>query len=290
MKYLFAFAAVFLMGASGASFLGAKNLFKQAPTTVEATQVKSNTVTGNVVDERLTPKSAPTNQPKTVLKFNVNKSRVLYLTDEVNFFTTQKLINEIKKLNSESSEDIYLQIDSPGGSVIDGALLASEMEASKAHVNTVCTRFCASMAAMLHSYGYKRYGVDRSILMYHPASGAGQGQIPNIVSQLTTITRYMDKMVSNVTSRSKVTLGQYKDLTAYELWVDAEDAVEKNLNDAIVNLNVPSHEPEQVSMDQSANSKRHKSLIPPGEIKMMAPDNELYLWGIEPYGSTTSKD
>jgi len=201
--------------------------------------------------------ASSSNNTKTVLKPAVDKTRVLYLNDQVMEATVQPLISAIKKLNEKSSDPIYLLLDSPGGSVLDGAQLISEMEASKAPVYTVCTRLCASMAAMIHGHGVKRYALDRAILMYHPATAGAQGQVKNMKSSLGTIDRYIEKMVSRIVSRTKIDPEQFQKEVAYELWIDAEDANERGLNDATVNLSVPS-QPEGRSISFAPPSEESK--------------------------------
>lgn len=283
MKFFVLAAATITTFTAGG--FGVKAFLKPSPTVVETTQVTSASLGGNVTEERLkaTPQVVALN--KTVLKIKPDKSRLLFMNEEVSFTSSQRVANAIKELNAASSEDIYLLLDSPGGSVIDGATVISAMESSKAHVNTVCTRLCASMAAMIHSYGTKRYATDRAILMYHPASGGAQGQVPNMLSQLMTLTRYLDKMVANVTSRSKVSKEEYDRLVSYELWIDSEDAQAKGLADGIVDLDVPSHEDGPGMNGGSGDKNRKTPKTPrPIEIQLIAPDNELHYWGIERAG------
>lgn len=233
------FTLVAALGTGVAFFKSPTNLFS-TPTSTESMSIPTHSINGNVVDERLADASKPVEKSnKKITKVNADKSRVLYLDSEVSFLSSQSTANSIKALNAKSSEPIWLLIDSPGGSVLDGATVTAAIQASKAPVYTVCTRLCASMAAMIHSYGAKRYSTDGAILMYHPASSGAQGQVPNMVSQLATFTRYLDKMVSNVVGRSHISKDQYDRLVAYELWVDAEDSETKGLIDGIVDLNVP---------------------------------------------------
>lgn len=262
-------------------------LFKTLPLTtvpvvqsVEVTEkvtVKSSSVSGNITENKLLPASPLVTLNKTILKVALNKDRVIYLNEAVSFESSQNIANSIKRLQASSKEPIWLLIDSPGGSVLDGTTVISEMEASKAPVFTVCTRLCASMAAMIHSYGAKRYNLDRAILMYHPMSAGTQGQVPNMLSQLNSMARFGDKIVANVVNRSKVTKEQYEKLIAYEFWIDSEDALDKGLIDGIVNLNLPSR-PEQLSVlvlplppEETQPSKRTKF-----NVEMISPN--LSLW------------
>lgn len=259
MKFI-ALALAATVGTGVAFFKPTLPFSKPKPTETTTTSVLSSTIPGNLIDTRLNnEKQDIVSLPKTVLKTKVDPSRVLYLNAVVEYGVMQQLVDQLKTLQAESTEPVYLLIDSPGGSVLDGATLISEMEASRAPVYTVCTRICASMAAMIHSYGAKRFVTDRAILMYHPASGGAQGQVPNMLSQLTTLTRYLDKMVANVVTRSKVTKAEYNALVGYEIWIDSEDSVVKGLADGIINLNVPNHDPSNSGSLQNPDQQRRKS-------------------------------
>lgn len=242
---LLVFAGVSLALVKHTSLLNSLNFTNSSAS--QNIKVSTTAVPGDVVSDRMNDitRSGGKNIEKNVMKVTVDQSRVLYLLGVVDFPNMQILSNEIKRLSAKSNDPIWLLIDSPGGSVLDGATLISQIEASSAPVYTVCTRLCASMAAMIHSYGAKKYSTDRSILMYHPASGGAQGQVNNMLSQLTTLTRYLDKMVANVIGRSSLSKDEYDKLVPFELWIDSDDSVTKGLSEAVINLNVP-YVPEQM--------------------------------------------
>lgn len=145
------------------------------------------------------------------------------------------IADHIKKA-SQRGEDLYVLIDSPGGSVITGGAIVSAIEASPVPVYTVCLQLCASMGAMIHQYGTKRYTVNRSLLMFHDAAGGFVGPFQQVASQMNMINRFVNKMFANTAKRS----GQnYKDLVSRigaEIWVDGEDAVTQKYSDGIVNV------------------------------------------------------
>lgn len=271
MKPFIMYATMLLTGAVGLT--GVKAAFSNSPSSQEVKQFQSATITGNLVDQRMKALPTPTVQTKSLIKVKVNKSRVIYLDEEVTFASSNRVSNQIKEMASKSSEPIYLLIDSPGGSVLDGTLIINEIEASSAPVYTVCTQLCASMAAMIHSYGAKRYAVDRAMLMFHPASGGSEGQVPNMLSQLTTLTRYTDKLVANVVARSRVSKEEYNTLVAYEMWVDSEDSYTKGLVDGIVSLDVPYFKMTGLTIDDKVGPKNK---VP--AFKLIAPDSELIYW------------
>lgn len=149
---------------------------------------------------------------------------------------TANQIAEAVKVASQNNDEVYILIDSPGGNIITGGAIISAMEASPVPVNTVCLQLCASMGAMIHQYGVKRYTVNRSLLMFHDASGGFVGPFQQVASQVNMINRFVNKMFANTAKRS----GQkYKDFVSKlgsEIWVDGEDAVEQKYSDEMVNV------------------------------------------------------
>lgn len=140
------------------------------------------------------------------------------------------------QMDRDNHKPIYVVIDSPGGSVLDGATFISTMQSVKSPVYTICIRLCASMGAMIHQYGTKRYALDRSIIMFHPASVGSQGDVDRIKSFITTLQRYTNKMETYVAKRQGITLEQYKAKASIEFWVDAEDGLKEHVVDEIVSL------------------------------------------------------
>lgn len=188
--------------------------------------------------------AAPAQQAGNTLKvtnLDLTKGTSIVLADEVNPETANGVIDGIRAANKKSStKPIFLLLDSPGGSVLDGGRIISAMQASKAPVYTVCLQLCASMAAMILEYGVERYAVDRAIVMFHPASVGAmvQGELDKIVSRFTFFKRYVDKMDHYVASRSGQTYDAFKAQSSQELWIDAEDALSKKLIDKVVRVDI----------------------------------------------------
>lgn len=204
----------------------------------------TNHVTSNVttvsdsrvkIPESNKPTLMPTLPTKQVERLNIPASQTLYLLGPI-MGPQDKLINELKTKAKENT-DLYLFIESPGGSVLDGAAVISAMEASSARVHTVCLSLCASMAFHIHQAGSTRLALDRSILMAHPASGGVQGTLEQMNSRLSTITRYVNKMDANAAGRAGIPFDTFKSMIVSELWLDAEDALAKHFLDSIVDVN-----------------------------------------------------
>lgn len=271
MKYAYAVATVLALVITGTAVWNKTTRPERSQSDV--VNVQNNTRSGNITNELKGSNNELVTTNKAVLKQEVSDKRVVYLNEEVSYGQSQALAQKLKELEAQSLEPIYMLIDSPGGSVIDGATVISQMEASKAPIYTVCTRFCASMAAMIHSYGHKRYSLDRALLMYHPATAGSQGQIKNMVSFLKTLDRYANKMTANIIKRSKISEAEFESLVSYELWIDSEDALQRGLIDGIVNLNVSAG---KSSLGEQQDEARRRLHAVPGKatgftFEMFAP-------------------
>lgn len=172
---------------------------------------------------------------KDVRKLTLDPERTITITGSIGGNALQAAAKVIE-LNKLSADPIFLVLSSPGGSVVDGSALISAIQVSKAKVYTICYTFCASMAAMIHQYGYRRYATDRSILMFHPASVGSRGDVDRIYSFIRTIKRYVDKIELEIANRLGWKYSTYKRLTSTEYWIDSEDAKRYGVIDQIVYL------------------------------------------------------
>lgn len=175
---------------------------------------------------------------KSIKRLSVPTDRLVVLLGQVgeNALNAAALINN---LSLQSSAPIYLVLSGPGGSVVTGSMLISAIQASKAPVYTICDVLCASMDAMIHQYGVKRYMTDRTIIMFHPASAGTSGDVDRMYSMSSFLKRYTNKMELEVSNRQGITFEQYKLKTSTELWIDAEDALEENITDGIISFTLP---------------------------------------------------
>lgn len=177
--------------------------------------------------------NADINTVKQIKQLNIDRNRTLLLAGEVGPNAIDIALT-ITELNSISNDPIYLIIDSPGGNVLDGAMLISAIQSSEAPVYTICHRFCASMGAMILEYGKERYAIDRSIIMFHEAAGMFQGTFDKVSSRFVAINRYVNKLEKEVSERIGMSFDEYKSRTTSEIWIDSEDAVSENIIDSIV--------------------------------------------------------
>ena len=111
------------------------------------------------------------------------KERVIFLVGPVNDMTANLVVAQLLFLEAENPDkDIFLYINSPGGSVTAGMAIFDTMRFIKPDVSTLCIGQAASMGALLLTAGAKgkRYCLPNSRLMIHQPLGGFQGQASDI--------------------------------------------------------------------------------------------------------------
>lgn len=107
------------------------------------------------------------------------KERIIFLTGEVNDEVSSLVCAQLLFLESENpKKDIYLYINSPGGSVTAGMAMFDTMQYISCDVNTLCIGQACSMGSLLLTAGAKgkRFALPNSQIMIHQPSGGFQGQ------------------------------------------------------------------------------------------------------------------
>jgi len=198
------------------------------------------------------PELEDMNNPEKVevRKLQLNPKRVLTVVGPVDS-SIKRLIIQSNILDQEETSPIYMLIDSPGGSVLDGSALISAMKTLKSPVYTICVGMCASMAAMIHQEGTKRLMTESSILMFHPARGTSSGTLDLMQNELTLFKSIVYRMESRVSRRWKMDVDEYKQRTQNELWLTSWDALDKGVTDDIVYINVDVRELSKLNLEDS---------------------------------------
>ena len=111
------------------------------------------------------------------------KDRIIFLGEEVNETTASLVVAQLLFLESEDpNKDIYMYINSPGGSVTAGMAIYDTMHYIKCDVATMCIGMAASMGAFLLAGGTKgkRMALPNAEIMIHQPLGGAQGQATEI--------------------------------------------------------------------------------------------------------------
>lgn len=108
------------------------------------------------------------------------KDRIIFLSGEINDSVANIVVSELLYLDNINHEDIYLYINSPGGSITSGMSIYDTMNFVSSKVITIGLGMCASMAAFLLSSGNTRLALPNTEIMIHQPIGGAQGQATDI--------------------------------------------------------------------------------------------------------------
>ncbi len=167
--------------------------------------------------------------------------RIILLHDEVNSATASVVVAQMLYLEGQDPDkDIFLYINSPGGSVSDGMAIYDTMQYIKCDVSTICMGMAASMGAFLLSSGAKgkRIALPNSEIMIHQpliAGGGISGQVTDIMIRSNYLQRTkerLNRILSENTGKPYETVCQD---TERDNFMTAEEALAYGLIDKVYN-------------------------------------------------------
>lgn len=168
------------------------------------------------------------------------KDRIIMLSGEVTDESANLVVAQLLFLESEDPDkDIYLYINSPGGSVTAGMAIYDTMNYIKSDVSTICIGLAASMGAFLLSSGTKgkRIALPNSEIMIHQPLGGFQGQATDIDIHAKNILKIKDRLNKIL---SENTGKPYEELckdVERDYFLDAEEACQYGLVDKVISRN-----------------------------------------------------
>lgn len=164
------------------------------------------------------------------------KDRIVLVFGEITDEMAASVIAQILFLSSKSDADIYLYINSPGGSVSAGLAIYDVMKYVKPKINTIGIGLCASMGAFLLSSGdkNKRYALENTKIMIHQPLGGAKGQATDIMivaEEIVRIKKQLNKILSLNTGQDikKITLDTERDF-----YMTSSEAINYGLIDEIL--------------------------------------------------------
>ena len=164
------------------------------------------------------------------------KDRIVFLDGEVNDTSASLIKAQLLFLEAEDPEEnIFLYINSPGGSVSAGLGIYDTMNFIKPKVGTICTGLAASMGAFLLCSGEKgmRYCLPNSEVMIHQPLGGAQGQETEILIAAKHIERTRTKLNTIIAANTGKSVEEIAEATERDNWLSAEEALTFGLIDEI---------------------------------------------------------
>ena len=164
------------------------------------------------------------------------KERIIFLTGQVEDNMANLILAQMLFLESENPEkDIYLYINSPGGSVTAGMAIYDTMNFIKPDVSTICVGQAASMGAFLLSGGAKgkRFCLPNSRVMIHQPLGGFQGQASDFEIHAREILSIKDKLNRLMAEHTGQPFDVVSRDTDRDNFMSASEAVEYGLVDSV---------------------------------------------------------
>ena len=165
------------------------------------------------------------------------KDRIIFLSDEVNDTTASLVVAQLLYLEGQdSSKDISLYINSPGGSVTAGMSIYDTMQYIKCDVSTICMGMAASMGAFLLAAGAKgkRFSLPNSDIMIHQPSGGAQGQATDIMIHADHIIQTKKRLNSILSEKTGQPIDVIARDTERDNFMTAEQACEYGIVDKVI--------------------------------------------------------
>jgi ATP-dependent Clp protease protease subunit len=163
--------------------------------------------------------------------------RIIFLGGPIDDHIANLVVAQLLYLDHmDSKKDIYLYINSPGGSVSAGMAILDTMNFVRADVSTICVGVAASMGSLLLSSGAKgkRFALPNSEIMIHQVLGGAEGQASDIEIQAKHILRIkenLNKILSKNTGKSPAQIEKDADR---DNWMTSEEAKKYNLIDDVI--------------------------------------------------------
>ena len=165
------------------------------------------------------------------------RERIIFLHGQVTADSMNLIVAQMLFLEAEDPEkDIYLYINSPGGSVSAGLGLYDTMRHIRPDVATICMGLAASMGAFLLSAGTKgkRMILPNARVMIHQPSGGAQGQATDIEIQAKEILYLKDMLNKALADHTSQPLEKIKEDTERDFFMSPEEAVGYGIVDKVI--------------------------------------------------------
>ncbi len=165
------------------------------------------------------------------------KDRIVFITGEIEDNMANLAVAQMIFLEAEDPDkDIFLYINSPGGSVTAGMAIFDTMQHIKCGVSTICIGLAASMGAFLLAAGTKgkRKALPNSEIMIHQPSGGARGQATDIAIHAEHIIKTKKKMNAIFAERTGQPIEKVEADMERDNFMSAEEALAYGLIDEII--------------------------------------------------------
>ena len=165
------------------------------------------------------------------------KDRIIMLGSQIDDNVANSIVSQLLFLQAQDSEkDIYLYINSPGGSVTAGFAIYDTIQHIKPDVQTICIGMAASMGSFLLAAGAKgkRFALPNAEVMIHQPLGGAQGQATEIEIAANHILKTREKLNRILSERTGQSIEKIQQDTERDNFLTAAEAKEYGLIDEVM--------------------------------------------------------
>ena len=165
------------------------------------------------------------------------EDRIIFLTGEIDDAVANIIVAQLIYLEGKNpNKDIYLYINSPGGSVSAGLAIYDTINYIKCDVSTICIGLAASMGAFLLASGTKgkRFALPNSEVMIHQPLGGARGQASDIEIQAKQIQKIKRKINNILSERTGQPIDKVERDTDRDFYMDSAEALNYGIIDQIL--------------------------------------------------------
>ncbi len=165
------------------------------------------------------------------------KDRIIFLGTEIDDSIANIVIAQLLFLEaSDPDKDIYIYINSPGGSVSSTIAIYDTIQYIRSDVSTICIGMAASGAALILASGAKgkRFVLPNSRIMVHQPLGGAQGQVTDIEIQTRELKRIKDTLNKILTQHTGQKLEKVEKDTDRDFYMTAQESKEYGLVDEVI--------------------------------------------------------
>ncbi|MDU3213615.1 MAG: ATP-dependent Clp endopeptidase proteolytic subunit ClpP [Staphylococcus epidermidis] len=165
------------------------------------------------------------------------KDRIIMLGSQIDDNVANSIVSQLLFLQAQDSEkDIYLYINSPGGSVTAGFAIYDTIQHIKPDVQTICIGMAASMGSFLLAAGAKgkRFALPNAEVMIHQPLGGAQGQATEIEIAANHILKTREKLNRILSERTGQSIEKIQQDTDRDNFLTAAEAKEYGLIDEVM--------------------------------------------------------
>lgn len=165
------------------------------------------------------------------------KDRILFVGTEIDSHSANLIVAQLLHLaHEDANKEIFMYINSPGGSVYDGMAIMDTMRYIKPPVVTIAVGLAASMGAVLLGAGEKgrRFSLPHSKIMIHQPSSAYRGTASDIeidAQEVLEIKKKLEELMADFTGKTKTVI--HKDMDR-DFYMTAEESKKYGLIDAVI--------------------------------------------------------